>query len=165
MSKDHTFDVVSKVDLQEVRNAVQIAAKEIGTRFDFRGSSARVTFEEKPPTLSLLADHEVQLRGVREVVTQRLASRKVPLKAIVFEESEKTPNGTVKQTGTIQQGLSQDQARAIVKAIKDQGTKVQPRIDGDTVRVSGKQIDDLQTIMQQLREQDFGTAIQFENYR
>lgn len=165
MSTEHTFDVVSKVDLQEVRNALQMAGKEIGTRFDFRGTGARASFEEKPPVLLLAADHELQLRSVRDVVTQKLAARKVPLKAIVFEASEHIPGGSVKQKGVIQQGLTQDQARAIVKVVKDQGLKVQPRIEGDAVRVSAKQIDDLQTVMHALREQEFGTAIQFENYR
>ncbi len=165
MAQDHSFDVVSKVNLQELRNAVAQAEKEIATRFDFRGSSASVSYEESSGILKITGDHQAQLRGVTDVVETKLAKRGVPLKAFAWEKAEALPSGSMKQQATLQQGLSSDQARAVTKAIKDLGLKVQPRIDGDAVRVSGKQLDELQVVMQALRGKDFGAPVQFENYR
>ena len=165
MPAEHSVDIVSKVNLQELRNAVQQAQKEIGTRFDFRGTSASLTFEETPPVLKVTADHHAQLRSVVDVLESKLAKRGVPPKAFAWGASEQLPSGNMKQQAALQQGLSTDQARDITKTIKDLGLKVQPRIDGDAVRVSGKQIDDLQTVIQALKAKDFGVPIQAENYR
>ena len=165
MAQDHSFDVVSKVNLQEVRNAIQMAQKEIATRFDFRGSSASVVFEESPPLLKVTGDHQAQLRGVLEVVETKLAKRGVSLKAFAWKDPESLPSGGMKRQATLQQGLSSEQAKEITKCIKDLGVKVQPRIDGDSVRVSGKQIDDLQVVIGALKAKDFGVPIQVENYR
>lgn len=165
MAQDHSFDFVSKVNVQELRNAVQQAQKEIATRFDFRNSSAGITFEESPPALKLTADHQAQLRSVLDVLETKLAKRGVSLKALAWKEPEALPSGTVKQHAAIQQGLSSEQAKAVVKAIKDLELKIQPRIEGDAVRVVGKQIDDLQAVIQALRTRDFGVPIQVENYR
>ena len=165
MPKDHSFDIVSKVNLQEVRNAVQMAQKEIVTRFDFKGSRASVEFEEAPPFLKLTADHEPQLQSVLDVVETKLAKRAVPLQAFAWKEPESLPGGGTKRQATLQQGLSADQARAIVKVVKDLKLKVQPRIDGDSVRISGKQIDDLQTVIQTIKTKDFGLPTQVENFR
>ena len=166
MAQEHSCDIVSKVNLQEVRNALQQAQKEIGTRFDFRGSSAAVLFvEESPPTLKATGDHQAQLRSVVEVVQGKLAKRGVPLNAFAWKEPESLPSGSMKQQAALQQGLSSEKAKAVVKVIKDLGLKVQPRIDGDAVRVSGKQIDELQAVIQALKAKDFGVPIQVENYR
>ena len=165
MPADHSFDVVSKVNLQEFRNAIQQAQKEIATRFDFKGTSASVTFEESPPVLKVTGDHHAQLNGVVDVVHGKLAKRGVPIKALEWNEPEQLPSGAVKRQAALQQGISTDKAREIVKAIKDLGLKVQPRIDGDTVRVAGKQIDDLQAVMQALKQQEFGIPLSAENYR
>ena len=165
MAQEHSFDVVSKVNLQEVRNAIAQAQKEIATRFDFRGSSASVAFEESPAALKVTADHHAQLRSVVDVVDTKLAKRSVPLKAFAWKPPEQLPSGSMKQQATLQQGLSAEQAKAVTKAIKDVGLKVQPRIDGDAVRVSGKQIDELQAVIQALKTRQFGIPIQIENYR
>jgi uncharacterized protein YajQ (UPF0234 family) len=165
MAQDHSFDVVSKVNLQEVRNAIQQAQKEIGTRFDFRGSGAGVQFDESAFTLQVTGDHQAQLKSVIDVVESKLAKRGVSLKAFAWKEPEQSPSGAMKRQAALQQGLSSDHARAIAKAIRDLGLKVQPRIEGDTVRVAGRQLDDLQAAIQTLKSREFGVPIQVENYR
>ena len=162
---DHSFDIVSKVNLQEVRNAIQQAQKEIGTRFDFRGSRANVDWEESPPVLKIAADDEAQLRSVMDVVEGKLAKRGVAVQAFAWQPPEQLPSGGMKRQAQLQQGLSSDKAREVVSAIKGLGLKVQPRIDGDSVRVSGKQLDELQSVIQAIKAKDFGVPIQAENYR
>ncbi len=165
MPQDHSFEIVSKVSLQEVRNAVQMAQKEIATRFDFKASTASAVFEESAGLLKLTADHGAQLNGVKDVVETKLAKRGVPLKSFAWEANEQLPGGGMKAQAKLVQGLSGDHAKRVVKAIKDLGLKVQPRIEGESVKVSAKQIDDLQATMQALKAQDFGIPIQAENYR
>ena len=165
MPQDHSFDFVSKVNLQELRNAIQQAQKEIQTRFDFQRSSASVTLEESPPGLLLTADHPGQLKSVMDVVETKLAKRSVSLKAFVWKDPEQLPSGGMKQQAVLQQGLSTEKAKAITAIVKTLGLRVQARIDGDAVRVSGKQLDDLQTVIQAVRAQDLGVPIQVENYR
>lgn len=165
MAQDHSFDIVSKVNLQEVRNAVNMAQKEIATRFDFRASQASVVFEESPAALKLTADHEAQLHSVTEVVEGKLAKRGVSLKAFVWKDPEPLPSGGMKRQASLQQGLSSEQTKAIAAFIKQLGLKVQPRIEGDTVRVAAKQIDDLQASIQALKGTDFGVPMQVDNYR
>jgi len=165
MAGEHSFDVVSKVNLQELRNAIAQAQKELATRFDFRGSQASVTYDEADGILKVTADHQAQLRSVIDVVETKLAKRGVALKAFAWSQPEPLPSGSMKQQATLQQGLSSEQAKAVTKVIKDLGMKIQPRIDGDAVRVSGKQLDDLQVVMQALRAKEFGAPLQFENYR
>ena len=167
MSQDHSFDIVSKVNLQEVRNAVQQAQKEIVNRFDFKGSSATLLFEEEqdPPVLKLTADHDGQLKSVIDVLETKLIKRGVPLKSFVWKELEQLPSGGVKQQAALQQGIASDKAKEISKAIKEMGLKVQPRIEGDSVRVTGRQLDDLQAVIQTMKGKDFGVPLQVENYR
>ena len=165
MAQEHSVDIVSKVNLQELRNAIQQAQKELGTRFDFRGTSASILFEEDPPALKVTADHQAQLHSVLDVVESKLAKRGVPLKAFAWKAPESLPSGGMKQQASLQQGLSSEHARQITKTIKALGLNVQPRIDGDAVRVAGKQIDELQAVIQALKAKDFGVPIQAENYR
>lgn len=165
MPQEHSFDIVSKANMQEVRNAIQQSQKEIGTRFDFRGSSASVEFEESSGILKVTGDHQAQLRSVVDVVETKLAKRSVSVKAFAWKEPEQLPSGGMKQQATLQQGLSSEKAREVTKTIKDLGLKVQPRIDGDAVRVQGKQLDDLQAVIQAVKSKDFGIPIQVENYR
>lgn len=165
MAKDHSFDLVSKVSLQELRNAIQQAQKEIGTRFDFKGSSASIQFEESSSTLKLTADHSMQLKSVVDLLETKMAKRGVPLKAFAWKEPEELPSGGVKQQATLQQGIPSEKAKEIVKAVKGFGLKVEARIEGDSVRVSARQIDDLQTVIQSIQGKDFGVPIQAENYR
>lgn len=165
MGQEHSVDIVSKVNLQELRNAIQQARKEVSTRFDFRGSGAAIVFEESPPLLKLTADNQAQLRSVADVVNAKLAKRGVPLQAFAWKDPEPLPSGGMKRQAALQQGLASEQAKAIVKVIKDLGLKIQPRIDGDAVRVSGKQIDDLQAVIRAIKAKEFGVPIQAENYR
>lgn len=165
MAQDHSFDIVSKVNLQELRNAIQQAQKEIGTRFDFRGTSASLQFEESVGVIKAAGDHQAQLNSVLDVLHSKLAKRGVPVNAFAWKAAEQLPSGGMKRQASLQQGLASDKAREIVVLIKGLGLKVQPRIDGDAVRVSGKQIDDLQAAIQSLKSKDFGVPLQVENYR
>lgn len=165
MPKDHSFDIVSKVNPQELRNAVQMAQKEIQTRFDFRGSSAGILLEEKPPALKLTADHLTQLKSVVGLLQDKFGRRGVSLKSFIWKEPEQLPAGGAKQQADLQQGISSEKGREIVKAVKGLGLKVDAKIEGDSVRVYAKQIDDLQGVMQGLKDKDLGVPIQFENYR
>ena len=165
MPQDHSFDVVSKVNLQELRNALAQAQKEIQTRFDFKGTSASVAFEEDPGVLKLTADHSMQMKSVIDVLETKMVKRGVPLNAFAWKDPEELPSGGIKQQATLQQGLSSEKAKEIVKTIKDLGLKVQPRIEADSVRVAARQIDDLQAVVQTLQGKNFGVPVQFENYR
>lgn len=165
MPHDHSFDIVSKVNLQELRNAVAQAQKEIGTRFDFRGSTASLEFEEGSGVLKTTADHHVQLQSVVDVLEGKLAKRGVSVRVFEWQDPEQLPSGSMKRSATLRQGLNSEQARDITKLIKGLGLKVQPRIEGDLVRVSGKQLDDLQVVVQAVKGRDVGVPIQVENYR
>jgi uncharacterized protein YajQ (UPF0234 family) len=165
MAQDHSFDIVSKVDLQELRNAIQQAQKEIGTRFDFRGTSAGVAFDEAGGTLKLTADHHAQLQSVTDVVQSKLAKRGVSLKALAWQAPETLPSGGMKRAATLQQGLAGEHAKDVVQTVRALGLKVQPRIEGDAVRVAGRQLDDLQAVIQALKAREFAVPIQVENYR
>ena len=165
MAQDHSFDIVSKVNLQELHNAVAQAQKEIGTRFDFRGSTASLEFEEGSGVLKMTADHHVQLQSVVDVLEGKLAKRGVSVRVFEWQSPEQLPSGNMKRSATLRQGLNAEQAREITKLIKGLGLKVQPRIEGDMVRVSGKQLDDLQAVVQAIKGRDFGVPLQVENYR
>ncbi|MBI3324720.1 MAG: YajQ family cyclic di-GMP-binding protein [Candidatus Omnitrophica bacterium] len=165
MAQDHSFDVVSKVNLQEFRNAVQQAQKEIGTRFDFRNSRASVEFDEPGGLMHVTADDQAQLRSVIDVVSGKLAKRGVSVKSLAWDAAAQLPSGGMKQQARLQQGLSSDHCREVTKLIKGLGLKVQARIEGETVRVSGRQIDELQAVIQALRGKEFEIPIQVENYR
>lgn len=165
MPQEFSFDVVSRVDLQEVSNAVQQASKEIATRFDFRGSKSKIEWNDKELLLTLTSDDEGKLRSVVDILETRLVKRRVAVKSLDFQKVEPAAGGTVRQPVKIQQGIDSEKAREIVKAIKDRKLKVQAAIQGDQVRVTGKAKDDLQTAIALLREQDFGVPLQFTNYR
>lgn len=165
MTQDHSFDIVSKVNLQELRNAVQQAQKEIGTRFDFRGTSASLAFEEAAGIVKLSGDHHAQLNSVIELFKSKLAKRGVAVNAFAWKPPELLPSGGMKQQATLQQGLCAEKAKDITRAVKDLGLKIQPRIEGDAVRVAGRQLDDLQAVVHALKQRDFGVPLQFENYR
>jgi uncharacterized protein YajQ (UPF0234 family) len=165
MASDNTFDVVSRVDLQEVHNAVNQAMKEISTRFDFRGSKSRIEFNEKELTLTLASDDEHKLKSVVDILESKLVKRAVALKALDFQKVEPAAGGTVRQIVKVQQGIAIEKAREIVKAVKDSKLKVQASIQGDQVRISGKSRDELQAAIALLKGQDFGIPVQFANYR
>ena len=159
-----SFDVVSEVDRQEVRNAVDQAQREIGTRFDFKGTNSSI--EQAELALTLRSVSEDRLTALRQVLEEKLVKRKVSLKGLEYGNVEEATQGTVRQTATITVGISSDKAREINKLIKEQAPKgVNSQTQGDSVRVSGKKRDDLQAVMQVLREADLGIPIQFDNRR
>ncbi len=160
---DSSFDIVSSVDLQEVKNAIGQAMKELTTRFDLKGTGSEVSLTGEE--LLLVSNDESKIKAVRDVLETRLVKRGVPLKALTFGEPEKALAGTVRQTVTLQKGIPTDRAREIVKIIKATKLKVQASIQGDQLRVTGKNKDDLQAVMQTLRGQDLGIDMQFKNYR
>ncbi len=163
MASEHSFDVVSKIDLQEVDNAVQQATKEIGQRYDFRGSVAEIRREEN--ALILQAEDDYRLKSVVDILSQKLASRKVPLKGLTFEKAQPAAGGRVRQEVRLQQGIPIDHAREIVKILKASKLKVQTSIQGDQVRVRGKKLDDLQEAIRILRERALPIDMQYVNYR
>ena len=165
MAQEFSFDVVSKVDLQEVSNAVQQASKEIGTRFDFRGSKSRIDWNDKELQLTLTSDDEHKLKSVVDILETRLVKRGIAVKSLDFQKVEPAAGATVRQAVKIQQGIPSERAKEIVKAIKDRKLKVQASIQADQVRVSGRAKDDLQAVMAMLRAGDFGVPLQFTNYR
>jgi uncharacterized protein YajQ (UPF0234 family) len=163
MAQQNSFDVVSEVDKSEIVNAINQTTKEVGQRFDFKGSAATVTLEAE--ALILTAEDETRLRNMNDILQQKLVRRGVPLKAFSYGKVEPAAGGTVRQKVDIQQGIPQDKAKEIVKAIKDSKTKVQASIQGDAVRVSGKDRDTLQEVIAYLKAKDFGINMQFTNYR
>ena len=165
MAQENSFDIVSKVDLQEVQNAVHQAGKEIATRFDFRGSKSKIDWNEKDLALTLTSDDEHKLRSVVDILETRLVKRGVPIKSLDFQTVEPAAGATVRQVVKVQQGIATEKAKEIVKAIKDSKIKVQASIQSDQVRVAGKNRDDLQSVIALLKAGDFGVPLQFTNYR
>lgn len=163
MAQQNSFDIVSQVDRAELMNAVNQTMKEVRQRFDFKGSHANVALEEKELVLS--AEDETKLRNMNDILQQKLVRRGVPLKAFSYGKVEPAAGGTVRQHAAIQQGIPQEKAKEIVKFIKDSKAKVQASIQGDTVRVSGRDRDTLQQIIAKLKANEFGINMQFTNYR
>jgi uncharacterized protein YajQ (UPF0234 family) len=161
---ENSFDIVSKVDLQEVSNAIQNALKEIHTRFDLKDSKSDIQLEGKD-AMVLSSSDEYKLKAVTDILQSKLIKRGVPIKALNYGVVEPAAGSSVRQKVTMQQGIPIEKAREIVKAIKDSKKKVQASIQGDTVRVSGKDRDALQEIIALLRGHDFGIDMQFTNYR
>ena len=159
-----TFDVVSQVDMQEVKNAVDQAAREVTTRFDFKNTDS--TLELSGHEIALHSSTEDRLRALLQVLEEKLVKRKVSLKALDYAKVEEAAKGTVRQTVTLKAGISSDNARAINRFIKDSGPKgISSQTQGDQVRVSGKKRDDLQAVIAGLKAEDFGIPLQFENFR
>ena len=165
MAQQNTFDVVSKVDMAEVKNAVNQATKEITQRFDFKGTNSEITLDEKEHKLVLATASEVTLKQLNDVLQQKLTRRGISLKALEYGKVEPAAKDSVRQTVTLQQGIPIEKAREIVKFIKDSKLKVQASINGDFVRVSGKDRDSLQEVIAALKAEDFGIDMQYTNYR
>lgn len=163
MASEYSFDVVSKIDLQEVSNAVQQSVKEIQTRFDLKGSKCDIQLVEGKIVLN--ADDEYKLKSIKDILEQKLVKRHVPLKGLTFGKLQEALHGTVKQDCDLQQGIPQEKAKEIVKLVKGTKLKVQASIQGDQVRISGRDKDALQSAMRMLRESDLGINMQFDNYR
>lgn len=165
MADEHTFDIVSKVDLQEVSNAVQQAVKEISQRFDFKGSKSSIDLSKEKAEITLVADDDYKLKSLTEILKAKLVKRNVSLKTLNFGNVEKAASDTLRQLVSLQQGLSPERAKDITKLIKETKLKVQTEIQKDQVRVRAKKIDDLQALIKMLKEKDFDFHIEFINYR
>lgn len=164
MAKDNSFDVVSKLDLQEMDNAINQTLKEIENRFDFKNSKSNVEFDGKKQ-ITLISDDDFKLRNVIDIFESKLVKRGISLKALTYGKVLPAAGDTVKQVIDLQQGLSTEQCKEVVKFIKDSKIKVQASIQGDSVRVTGKSRDDLQQVISMLRNKDWNFDIQFDNYR
>lgn len=167
MAKESSFDVVSRVDLQEVRNAVDQAKREIGQRFDFKGTGSSVELGEEggAPVIVVRSNTDQKVKDCVKVLEEKLVKRRVPLKALQRGEIQQAGGGTARQNIALNQGISSDKAREIVKFVKNTKAKAQVAVQGDQVRVSSRSKDILQDIMGALKEYDFGIPLQFTNYR
>jgi cyclic-di-GMP-binding protein len=165
MAAMNSFDIVSNVDLQEVKNAVDQAMKEIRQRFDFKGSKSEISLDEKENQVILVSDDDYKLKSVTDILQSKLVKRGVSLKALDFGKIEQALGGTVRQKAKLQQGIPSEKAKEISKALRDAKFKVQAQIQGDQIRVMGKSRDDLQSVIAFLKEKDFGIPMQFTNYR
>jgi len=163
MTQDHSFDIVSKIDWQEVSNSVQTALKEITNRFDFKHSRAEIILEKDK--LILIAEDDYKLKSLTEVLEQKMVKRHVPLKAVLYQKIVDGPDRTIKQEVHFQSGIPVEKAREIVKLIKQKKFKAQAAIQGDQVRVFSVKIDVLQEIMAYLRTENLGIHMEFANYR
>ncbi|MDI6751633.1 MAG: YajQ family cyclic di-GMP-binding protein [bacterium] len=162
---EHSFDIVSKVDLAEVTNSVHQATKEMSQRFDFKGSKSSIEFNKDKAEITLVSDDEPKMKSVIDILQSKLVKRGVSLKSLQYGKMEEASGGTWRQIITLQQGIVQDKAKEIVKIIKDLKMKVQAEIQKDQVRVRAKKIDDLQAIISIFKEKDLGIHMEFINYR
>lgn len=160
-----SFDIVSEVDLQEVDNGVNQAKKELGQRYDFKGSKSTIDFNRAEKKITLVGDDDYKLRALQEILITRLAKRNISHKSLDFQEPQRAFEGTLRQTITIATGIPQEKAKELNKIIKDLGLKVQSQIDGEKIRVTSPKKDDLQTVIAHLRGIDFALPLNFNNFR
>ncbi|HEX9749837.1 MAG TPA: YajQ family cyclic di-GMP-binding protein [candidate division Zixibacteria bacterium] len=165
MAQDYSFDVVSKIDMEEVLNAVNQATREMSQRFDFKGSKSSIALNRKEREITVVGDDDMRRRNVLEILLGRLAKREVPLKGLVYGDIEATFSGTVTQRIKVQSGLSTEQCKEIVKIIKELKLKVKTSIQDAQVRVAGSKKDDLQSVIEALRGADLSFHLSFDNYR
>lgn len=160
-----SFDIVSRIDLQEVDNAVNQSVKEIRTRFDFKGTKSSIEFIKSEPKIILIADDDLKLRNLQDILKLRFAARNISQKALEFEEPERAFEGTLRQEIKLVQGMAQEHAKEVVRIIKTGNFKVQAAIQGDEVRVSSKSKDELQSVIQTLKNASLKIPVQFKNFR
>jgi cyclic-di-GMP-binding protein len=163
MSKESSFDIVSKVDLPEVSNAIQLATKQIATRYDFKGSKSSISLEKEE--LVLVSDDDFKLEQLKDVLISKLVKRNVPIKNLDYSKVESASGGTVRQRAKLVQGIDKDNAKKINTIIKNSGLKVKSQIQDDQIRVTAKSRDDLQAIIAAVRAADLPIDVQFLNYR
>lgn len=163
MSSDNSFDIVSKVDLQELNNAITQAEREIATRFDFKGSKSKITVEKDE--LTILSDDDYKLKSVIDILIDKMVKRDVPTKNLDYGKVEGASGGAVRQKVKIRQGIEQDISKKINTIIKDSKLKVKSQIQGDQLRITGKSKNDLQAVMQLLRSAELAIDLQFTNFR
>ena len=164
MAESHSFDIVCKVEMHEVNNAIDQAQKQLAVRYDFKGSKSSITLN-KDNTITLLADDDYKMKSLTEIVKEKLEKRGIPLKSLDFGKIETSVGSTVRQVITFQSGIPMDKAKALVKFIKGLKLKVQSQIQEDKVRVSGTKIDDLHAIIKTIKDEDFDYAMQFINFK
>ena len=164
MAADNSFDIVSKVDIQEVRNAIDQASKEVNARFDLKNSNSSIKLEDDT-TIQLASANEYNLQAVIEILQQKLIKRGISLKSLTYEKIEPATGNSVRQKIKLTQGIASEKAKEIVRVIKDSKKKVQASIQGDTVRITGKDRDTLQEAIALLKNHDFGIDMQFTNFR
>lgn len=165
MADQFSFDVVSEVNMQELKNALDQATKEIKQRFDFKNSKTEINLKEKEKELVVVSDDDYKLKAVQDIIKAKCVKRGVSLKAFNYGAPEPALSGTIRQTAKIHSGLASEKAKEIIKAIKDAKLNVQAQIQGEQVRVLSKSKDELQTAIAFLRGKDFGIDLQFTNYR
>lgn len=163
MSKENSFDIVSQVDMPEVENAINQAKKELETRFDFKGSKSKIN--QQGEEVTLISDDDFKLKNVVDILESKFVKRGVSLKALKYGKIEQAAGDTVRQIVTLQQGISKEQAKELIKIIKDSKIKVQAQVQGEQIRVTGKNRDDLQAVIQLLKGQELDVDLQFNNYR
>ena len=163
MASQNSFDVVSKFDTQELRNAVDQTMREVGTRYDLKDSKTQI--EQEDTQLVINSDSEMSLRAIRDILESKLVRRNLSLKILDYQEEEPASGSRVRQVVKLRQGLNDDLAKEISKRIRSEFKKVSPQIQGDLIRVSAKNRDDLQTVIQALKESDYPVPLQFVNYR
>jgi uncharacterized protein YajQ (UPF0234 family) len=165
MADNNSFDIVSKLEMPEVLNAVQQSLKELATRFDLKDSKSNIELNEKDSKITLTSVDEYKLKAVRDILDGKLVKRKVPLKGLTYGVVTPAAGSTARQEITLQSGITTEKCKEIIKVIKDSKKKVQPTIQGDYLRVASKDRDTLQEVMALLRSHDFGIDLQFTNYR
>ncbi len=163
MAKENSFDIVSKTDYAELENAINQTTKEVSQRFDFKGSSAKVVLDKKD--LLMTAEDETRLRNMNDIFQSKLLKRGISLKALDYQKIEAAAGSSVRQSVKIQQGIPTDKAKEVVRFIKDEKLKVQASIQGETIRISGKDRDTLQEVIAKLKATEFGIDMQFDNFR
>ncbi len=165
MAGEKSFDIVSKVDLAEVENAINQAMKEIYNRYDFKGTKTKIELDKEKNEIRILSDDDFRLKSVVDVLETKFVKRKIPIKALEYSSVEPAAGGAVRQSITLQQGIPVDKAKEIVKFLKTTKMKLQGEIQKDQVRIKGKKLDDLQKFMSMLKEKDLGIHMEFVNYR
>ncbi len=165
MASEHSFDIVSKIPMQELDNALNQARKEIQQRYDLKDSKSQILFNQKDMELTLESENEFTLKAVIDILHSKLVKRGLSIKALEYGKIEPAAHNTVRQKVKLKQGISKEVSKQITTAIKELKLKVQAQVQGDAVRVSGKQIDDLQAVQKHLLSMDFNLPLQFENYR
>lgn len=163
MSKESSFDIVSKIEMTEVTNAITIAMKEVQTRYDFKGSKSNISLDKEE--LVLVSDDEFKLDQLKDVLFSKMMKRGIPVKNLDYGKVERASGGTVRQKAKLVQGIDKDNAKIINSIIKNSGVKVKSQVQDDQVRVTGKNRDDLQKIITAVREADLTVDVQFVNYR
>ena len=165
MADNYSFDIVSEINWQEIDNAVNQARKEIQQRYDFKGSKSSIDYSQKDKTLTIMADDDFKLKAVVDILQNKFIKRGIPLKAMKFKTAEQASGSMLRQVVEVQQGISKDNCRLIVKIIKDSKLKVQSAIQDEQVRVSGRNKDDLQSAIALVKNAELDFAVQFVNYR